>query len=193
MTCGTSPSAADLGFTGFSFPLLQPLGHMGAGDDPPLAAATTGHFRLWQRIFGPAVFPELREFDSWLSVFPQSPRWQRLWRCFLGVRFLGTQSFDDFGHEEQLLIGRGCIPLATLAEHRPLKEPQLLDSLCQLLSICGGHLLLLGDDRRLVCDDLLLLRDNCLLLGIGLLQLTHALLTGCQLIGKRWIVSRICG
>ena len=34
-------------------------------------------------------------------------------------------------------------------------------------------------------NGLLLLRDDCLLLGIGLLQLTNALLTGCQLIGKR--------
>ena len=104
---------------------------------------------------------------------------------FFGVLCLGIQSLDGFGHEKQLLIGRGGIPLATLAKHRPLKEPQLLDGLRQLLLICGGHLLLLGDDLRLVCDDLLLLRDDRLLLGIGLLQFTDALLTGCQLIGKR--------
>ena len=62
---------------------------------------------------------------------------------------LGIQPLDDFGHEKQLLIGRGCIPLATLAEHRPLEEPQLLGGLRQLLLVCGDGFLLLGDDRRL--------------------------------------------
>ena len=75
----------------------------------------------------------------------------------MGILLLGIQPLDDFGHEKQLLIGRRCIPLATLAEHRPLKESQLLGGLRQLLLVCDGHLLLLGDDRRLMCDDFLLL------------------------------------
>ena len=45
---------------------------------------------------------------------------------------------------------------------------------------------LLGDPRRLFCDDFLLLRDNGLVFGVPLLQLTNTLLIGRQLIGKRW-------
>jgi hypothetical protein len=72
-----------------------------------------------------------------------------------------------------------------LAEHRPLKEPPLLGGLRQLVLVCDSHLLLLGDDRRLMCDDFLLLRDDRLLPDVVLLQLADALLTGRQLIGKR--------
>ena len=103
-----------------------------------------------QRILDPPMFPELRELDprsSWLS---SGPRRRRVRIGVFGVLLLGIQPFDDFGHEEQLLIGRGCIPLATLAEHRPLKEPQLLGGLRQLLLVCGDDFLLLGDDRLLV-------------------------------------------
>ena len=125
--------------------------------------------RQW--ILDPPMLPELREFNprsSWLS---SSPRRRRVRIGVLGVLLLGIQPFDDFGHEQQLLIGRGCIPLATLAEHRPLEEPQLLGGLRQLLLVCGDSFLLL-------CDDSLMFR-------VPLLQLTNPLLTGRQLIGKR--------
>ncbi len=136
------------------------------------SAAAARQFRLGKRILGPPMFPELRELDprsSWLSP---SPRRRRVRIGVLGVLLLGIQPLDDFGHEEQLLIGRGCIPLATLAEHRPLEEPQLLGGLRQLLLASG--------------DDFLLLRDDRLLVGVPLLQLTNPLLAGRQLIGKRW-------
>ena len=146
-----------------------------------------GNSVRWQRILGPPVFPELRELDprsSWLSLGPRRRRIRiGVW---LSRLLLGIQSLDGFGHEEQRLVGRGCVPLATLAEHRPLEESQLLGGLRQLLLVCGSHLLLLGDDRRLMCDGLLLLGDDGLLIRSCLLQITNPLLAGRQLIGKRW-------
>ncbi len=100
----------------------------------------------------------------------------------LGVLLLRIQPLDDFGHEEQLLIGRRGVPLATLAEHRPLEEPQLLGGLRQLLliaamtSCCCAMTAAWCAMTPAVADAVLL----------GLLQLTNPLLAGRQLIGKRW-------
>ena len=117
------------------------------------------------------MFPELRELDPWSSWLSSCPRLRRIRIGVLRGLLLGIHSLDGFGYEQQRLIGRGCIPLATLAEHRPLKEPQLLGGLRQLLLASG--------------DDFLLLRDDRLLVGVPLLQLTNPLLAGHQLIGKR--------
>ena len=118
------------------------------------------------------MFPELREFDPRLSWLSSSPRRWRVCIAVFGVLLLAIQPFDGFGHEKYLLIGRRCIPLTTLAEHRPFKESQLLDGFRQLLPVCG--------------DGFLLLRDNGLMIRIPLLQFTNPLLTGHQLVGKRW-------
>ena len=166
---------------------LRPLRDVGVDDDPLGPTATARQFLRRQRILGPPVFPELRELDprsSWLSLGPRQRR-VRIGVWLSGLLF-GIQSLDGFGHEEQRLVGRGSVPLAALAEHRPLEESQLLSGLRQLLLVCGSHLLLLGDDRRLMCDGLLLLGDDGLLIRSCLLQITNPLLAGRQLIGKRW-------
>jgi len=85
---------------------------------------------------------------------------------------LGVQALDDFRDEKQLLIGRRSVSLTTLAEHRPLEESQLFGGLRQLLLVGGDGFLLLGNDG--------------LLIRSGLLQIANPLLTGRQLIGKRW-------
>jgi hypothetical protein len=121
------------------------------------------------------VFPELRKLDPWSSRLSPGPRWCWLRSGFFVALNLGIQPLDGFGHEKQLLIGRGCIPFATLAEHRTLEVPKLLGRLRQLLLVCGDGFLLLRDDRRLL-----------LLVRVSLFQLTNPLLTGRQLIGKRW-------
>jgi hypothetical protein len=73
--------------------------------------------------------------------------------------------FNGFRLEEQLLIGRRPVTLATLPEKRPLQQPQLLSRLRQLLLVRDGHLLLLCDDRRLMGNELLQFANPLLALG----------------------------
>lgn len=157
---------------GFHF---QPLRDVGAGDDPRRAALAASQFRRGQRIVLPPMLPELRKLDSRSSAFPRSPRRCCLRSRLAGVVLLGMEPLDDFGHEEQLLVGRRSIAFATLAEHHSPQQPQLLRGLRQLLLVHGGHLLLLGDDRLLLGDDRLLLGDRLFQLTNPLLALGKAL------------------
>jgi hypothetical protein len=144
---------------------------VGTDNHPRPATATARQFLRRQRVVFPAVFPELRKLDPGSSLSP-APKRQRVRSGVPRAVLVGTPSFDRFGHEEQLLVGRGCVTLTTLAKKHPLQQPQLLRGSHQLLLASGEHFLLL--------------RDDGLLLSARLLQLTNSPLTGCQLIGKRW-------